>query len=211
MRAYATFHGVVRQGPKSGWGSNLPPCTIVKQVNPRFAFQSIGKVINKTRMKTVFLSVCLLLAVAVFSQTPKSEEKNDPAKEAIAVVNKLFDAMRAKDAEAMRSCFSAEGQLAATQRREGKPSVRVFNGEAFAKVIVETKGGLKERMYKPEAIVSGDLVLVRGRYGFYVDERFSHCGTNSFHLMRMADGWKIVNAASTIELESCEAESKAKQ
>jgi hypothetical protein len=162
-------------------------------------------------MKPLFLSVCLLLAVVAFGQTPKSEEKSDPAKEAIAVVNKLFAAMHAKDAEAMRACFSAEGQLAATQRREGKPGVRVFNGEAFAKLIVETKGVLKERMYKPEAIVSGDLVLVRGRYGFYVDDRFSHCGTNSFHLMQMADGWKIVNAASTIEPESCEPEAKEKQ
>ena len=52
----------------------------------------------------------------------------------------LFDAMRVKEAEAMRALFSAEGQLAATQRRNGQPSVRVYNGEAFAKLIVETKG-----------------------------------------------------------------------
>ena len=89
--------------------------------------------------------------------------------------------------------------------------MRTFNGEAFAKLIVETKGVLKERMYKPEVLVRGDLVLVRGRYGFYVDDRFSHCGTNSFHLMRTTEGWKIVNAASTIELDACEPEAKEKQ
>ena len=66
-------------------------------------------------------------------------------------------------------------------------------------------------MYKPETLVSGDLALVRGRYGFYVDDRFSHCGMNSFHLMRTAEGWKIVNAASTIELDGCESEAKEKQ
>ncbi len=163
-------------------------------------------------MKTILSGIVLCLVVATASaQTAKSSEKDDAAKEALAVVNKLFDAMRVKDAATMRALFSAEGQLTATQRREGQPSLRVFNGEAFAKLIVETKGVLKERMYKPEVLVSGDLVLVRGRYGFYVDDRFSHCGTNSFHLMRTADGWKIVNAASTIELDACEPEAKEKR
>lgn len=159
-------------------------------------------------MKRLFL--LLILCATALGQAPKVSEKSDAAKEALAVVNQLFAAMQAKDAQAIRALFSAEGQLTATQRRNGQPSLRVSTGEAFAKLIIETKGVLKERMYKPEAVVSGDLVLVRGRYGFYVDERFSHCGTNSFHLMRTADGWKIVNAASTIELEGCEPESKEK-
>jgi hypothetical protein len=164
----------------------------------------------KRKLNQVILLFTLVATIAL-GQTPKTDESGDQAKEALAVVNKLFAAMRAKDAAAMRAIFSSEGQLAATQRRNGQPSVRVYNGEAFAKLIVDTPGVLKERMYKPEMLVSGDLVLVRGRYGFYVDERFSHCGTNSFHLMRMADGWKIVNAASTIEQANCEPESKEKQ
>lgn len=157
-------------------------------------------------MKRVFF-LLLFVPALVCGQTPKTEAKED-ARNALVVVNRLFDAMRAKDAEAIRACFSADGQLAATQRRNGQPSLRVFSSDAFAKLIAETKGVLKERMYKPEVLASGDLVLVRGRYGFYVDDRFSHCGTNSFHLMRTAEGWKIVNAASTIELEACEPESK---
>ncbi len=164
-------------------------------------------------MKTMLSGIvlCLLLAVPALGQTAKTSEKEDASKEALAVVNKLFAAMRVKDAATMRAMFSTEGQLTATQRRDGQPSLRVFNGEAFAKLIVDTKGVLKERMYKPEVLVSGDLVMVRGRYGFYVDDRFSHCGTNSFHLMRTPEGWKIVNAASTIELDACEPEAKEKQ
>jgi len=156
------------------------------------------------------LIVLALLPCCALGQAARGEDKSDAAGEALAVVNRLFDAMRAKDAEAMRALFSAEGQLTATQRRDGQPSLRVYNGAAFAKLIVETKGVLKERMYKPETLVSGDLAMVRGRYGFYVDDRFSHCGMNSFHLMRTADGWKIVSAASTIELDGCEPEAKEK-
>ncbi|HMV83470.1 MAG TPA: MBL fold metallo-hydrolase [Blastocatellia bacterium] len=141
---------------------------------------------------------------------PSKTSTEDDAKTVLAVVNQLFAAMRAKDAAAMQALFLAEGQFVATDRRNGHPARRVFNGESFAKLIVGTKGLLLERMYKPEVRVSGDLALVWGRYGFYVDERFSHCGLNSFQLMRTTEGWKIVHGASTIEMDACEPESKEK-
>lgn len=126
----------------------------------------------------------------------------------LEVVQQLFARMRTKDAAGMSALFTAEGRLVATDRRNGQPNRRVFDGPAFAKLIVETKGELKEFMYQPDVRVQGDLATVAGRYGFYVDERFSHCGTNAFHLLRTSEGWKIANAASTIELERCEPEAK---
>jgi hypothetical protein len=92
------------------------------------------------------LIVLALLPCCALGQSARSEDKGDAAGEALEVVNRLFDAMRRKDAEAMRALFSAEGQLTATQRRDGQPSLRVYNGDAFAKLIVETKGVLKERL-----------------------------------------------------------------
>ena len=147
---------------------------------------------------------------AAFREATERQPSTDDAKAALAVVNQLFAAMRAKDATAMQSLFLAEGQFVATDRRNGQPARRVFNGESFAKLIIGTKGLLQERMYKPEVRVNGDLALVWGRYGFYVDERFSHCGLNAFQLLRTTEGWKIVHGASTIEMEGCEPESKEK-
>ena len=126
----------------------------------------------------------------------------------LETVQQLFARMRAKDAAGITALFLPEGQLVATDRRNGQPNRRVFNGAAFAKLIVETKGELKEFMHQPDVRVQGDLATVAGHYGFYVDERFSHCGTNAFHLLRTSEGWKIANAASTIELERCEPEAK---
>jgi glyoxylase-like metal-dependent hydrolase (beta-lactamase superfamily II) len=147
---------------------------------------------------------------AAFREATERQPVTDDAKAALAVVNQLFAAMRAKDAAAMQALFVAEGQFVATDRRNGQPARRVFNGESFARLIVGTQGLLQERMYKPEVRVSGDLALVWGRYGFYVDERFSHCGLNAFQLLRTAAGWKIAQGASTIELDGCEPESKEK-
>lgn len=157
------------------------------------------------RKTTLFLLI-LLSTIALVKATRSRTE--DDEKDAVAVINKLFDAMRVKDTDGIRALFTAEGQLVATDRRNGDPSRRVFTRDAFAELIAGAQGVLKERMYRPEVRIEGDLALVWGRYGFYVDDRFSHCGTNAFHLMRTAEGWKIVNAASTIETADCEPESK---
>jgi hypothetical protein len=145
---------------------------------------------------------------AAFREATERQPSTDDAKAALAVVDQLFAAMRAKDAAAMQFLFLPEGQFVATDRRSGQPTRRVFNAESFARLIVNTPGLLRERMYKPDVRVNGDLALVSGRYGFYVDERFSHCGLNSFQLLRAAEGWKIAQGASTIELNGCEPESR---
>jgi hypothetical protein len=166
-------------------------------------------ILQETIVKTV-LSLFIFFSALTAQQSPAPEEKVNPAKEALAVVTRLFEAMQARDADGIRATFVPDGQLAITQKRNGQTTIRIVTADAFAKSISEGKGVYRERMYKPEALVTGDLVTVRGRYGFYVDDLFSHCGLNSFHLMRTQQGWKIVNAASTLEFDGCEPESKMK-
>ena len=151
-------------------------------------------------MKLYPLILILAISGSAMSQTAAG---NDDTKEAVAVAGKLFAAMRSKDAPAIRAQFTPEGQLVAIDKpRDGKgfSKTRVFTADAFAKLIADSKGpDYIETMAQPEVRVFGDMALVFGSYTFYVGEKFSHCGTNSFHLVREIDGWKIVNAASTLE------------
>jgi hypothetical protein len=41
-------------------------------------------------------------------------------------------------------------------------------------------------------------------YRFYRNGEFSHCGVNSFQLVKMAEGWKIVYIIDTRRKEPCE-------
>ena len=158
-------------------------------------------------MKKLILSVMLMLAVytAGAAQTAAKNDAGGDAAAAVAVANKLFEAMRAKNAEAIRALFMPEGQLVAVDKPrtgDGLSKTRVFTADAFAKMISEAKAPeFIERMPQPEGKIFGDMALVFGRYTFHVGDKFSHCGTNSFHLVRTADGWKIANAASTLEFD----------
>jgi hypothetical protein len=52
------------------------------------------------------------------------------------------------------------------------------------------------------------LAIVSGRYTLHIGDKFSHCGTNTFNLVRTKTGWRIANATSTLELQ-CERDLKA--
>src|SRR5690348_2449099 len=139
-------------------------------------------------MRKIIWTLMLALAVGAPVEA-QTAAKSDDAREAIAVAQKLFAAMRAKNAEAIRALFTPEGQLVAIDKPrtgEGPSKTRVFTADAFSKLISEAKGPGEyiEKMAQPEVNVFNDLATVYGRYTFHVGDKFSHCGTNTFNLVR---------------------------
>ena len=160
------------------------------------------------------LLVSTLLAIAISCTVSSTTRAQSVADEeaAIAVVSDLFAAMKAKNAEQIKAVFSSDGQLVAIDKpRDGKgiSKTRVLSGEAFATMIAANKGAdYIERMPSPEARITGDLAMVSGRYTFHLGDKLSHCGTNTFNLVRTETGWKIANGASTLEFQ-CERDLRA--
>ena len=133
---------------------------------------------------------------------PVARSSDDPA----AVAEMLFAAMREKSAEKIRALFLPEGRLVAIDKPKdghGLSKTRLFTPDAFATAIAGGQGDYRELMPKKNVEVTGDLALVWGRYTFYLGDKFSHCGTNAFHLVRTEAGWKIADIASTLEFQ-CE-------
>ncbi|PYT00080.1 MAG: hypothetical protein DMF63_08920 [Acidobacteria bacterium] len=161
----------------------------------------------KTIMRYIVAVLILMFGCSFVGAQPAADRES-----AIAVVNRLFAVMKAKDAEQIRSVFSSDGQLIAIDKpKDGKgiSKTRVLTGDAFATLIASNKGAdYIEHMPSPEARVTGDLAVVSGRYTFHLGDKLSHCGTNTFNLVRTETGWKIANAASTLEFQ-CERDLKA--
>ena len=123
----------------------------------------------------------------------------------LAVVNKLFDAMRAKDTAAARSVFAPNAVLVtAAAAPDGTP--RLQEGQIDAFVASLARPGvplLDERLYDTEVRVDGNLAAVWTGYDFFLGDRLSHCGVDSFVLARHADGWKILHLSDTRRKEGC--------
>jgi imidazolonepropionase-like amidohydrolase len=135
-------------------------------------------------------------------------EKPTEQQAAAAVADKLFEAMRMKNADAIKAAFLENGQLTALDKPksgEGFSTTRNYSADAFAKLISESKGGeIVEKMPEKDVRIYGDAAVVTGRYTFHVGDKFSHCGTNAFHLLKTVSGWKIANATSTLEFAGCD-------
>jgi len=136
----------------------------------------------------------LLVASSLFGQT--SNEK-----EAIAAVQRLFDAMKSHDAEALRSLMLPEARLYSI-RGQGAPASTPV--ETFVNQIVNAKGELLERFTGlPQISVRGPMAQVWGEYEFLRDGKFTHCGVDTAILFRTAEGWKIASLAYTVETTGC--------
>lgn len=134
------------------------------------------------------------------AQAPVTDEKQ----QVLAVVQQLFDGMRVKDTARMRATLHPEARLVATGVREGTPFASlVAPTQWFTGVAGANASKLDERLRNPVVQVDQGLASVWVEYTFYVDEKMSHCGVDLFHLVKMPDGWRIIDLADTRRREGC--------
>lgn len=157
-------------------------------------------------MKKILTAVIFTLAVSLSTFA----QKTDDSKDALAVVNKLWEAMTAHKPAEIVALHTAEAQLVAIMKnKEGKTVIRTIKAADFANNFAEKKAEILEDMYAPKTEIFGDFAQVTGRYVFFVNGKISHCGVNAFHLVRTDGIWKIAGASSTMEPQGCTEQEKA--
>jgi hypothetical protein len=120
------------------------------------------------------------------------------------VVARLFDGMKARDAELLKSLFHPNALMTGTGMRNGSYSVTMNPPDGWIESISSFDGGIiDERFYNPVVQVSGPLASVWTEYDLFVNEEFRHCGVDAFHLALTDEGWKIVHVADTRVTDGC--------
>jgi ketosteroid isomerase-like protein len=122
------------------------------------------------------------------------------------VIQGLFDGMRAKNANQVAAAFSPDAMM---QTVIAKPEGSTVGSNAvsdFVSRIASTPAEtqLDEQILGYHVKIDGALASAWTPYKFYVNGNFSHCGVNSFQLVKMAEGWKIVYIIDTRRKENCE-------
>lgn len=148
------------------------------------------------------LAGLLLTALAVTAPLAAQGE----AGEVRAVVQQLFDGMRARDTGRMRALLHPQARMASPGTRNGVFAVTVETPDAWLAQVARSTGPiLDERITSIEVRIDGLLASVWAGYDFYVGPRFSHCGVDAFHLVRTPEGWRIVDLADTRRRVGCAA------
>jgi hypothetical protein len=122
-----------------------------------------------------------------------------------AVVNTLFEAMKTGDANALKNCFSDSAilQTIATNK-SGQKFIKTEQVSGFSESVSKLpKGAADERISFETIRIDGPLAIVWTPYKFYFNGQFSHCGVNSFHLVKLNGSWKIHFLIDTRRKEHC--------
>ena len=151
-------------------------------------------------MKQILILLTAMQCISIFSnaQTPEDSVK--------AVVNQLFTAMKNADASMLKDAFSDSAVLQ-TIRRKQDGTFFVHNerlGDFVSQIGMAKKDSLDERITFETVKIDGPLAIVWTPYKFYYAGKFSHCGVNSFQLVRINGRWKIQFLIDTRRRQGCE-------
>lgn len=144
----------------------------------------------------------LLLTIMLASLVISAQTAEDSVK---AAVNKLFTGMKSSDAALIRSSFADSAILQTIARnKEGAVIIRNETVDAFAKAVASMpKDAADERISFETIKIDGPLAIVWTPYNFYYEGKFSHCGVNSFQLVKMNGEWRIQYLIDTRRKQGC--------
>ncbi len=147
--------------------------------------------------------ILIILTAAIFlSNNIQAQTAEDSVK---AVINQLFDAMRNADPVKLKDAF-ADSAVMQTIGRDRDGGFRIVNDgvEKFVNAISKLqKDSADERINYESIKIDGPLASVWTPYHFYYAGIFSHCGVNSFQLVRISGRWKIQFLIDTRRRQGC--------
>jgi hypothetical protein len=122
-----------------------------------------------------------------------------------AVINDMFTAMRTGDKKLFLSVFSDSVIMQTIRRNKEKKTIIVSESlDEFADFVGKLKkDSADERITFETVKIDGPLAIAWTPYKFYYNGKFSHCGVNSFQLIRFEGRWKIQYLIDTRRVEGC--------
>ena len=142
-------------------------------------------------MKKIFF---LLISSFSFAQ-------NTSEKEIIKPIENLFNAMKFVDSLGVKNAFSNSAIMQTFGKNQ---EIRTDKVEDFAKQVGASQAGdLDERFTISKILVDGNMASVWVPYQFYYKGNFSHCGVNSFQLVKIKHEWKIQYIIDTRRKDNC--------
>jgi hypothetical protein len=142
----------------------------------------------------------LFLTISSFSAFAQTEE--DKVK---APILHFFEGMKRSDSLLLKSSLAPQAMLqTVAKNKEGKTAVRTEDISLFITSVTKPHQGVYDERITFDVIkIDADLAVVWTPYKFYVSGQFSHCGVNSFQLVKLNGEWKIQYIIDTRRKEPC--------
>ena len=148
-------------------------------------------------LKPLLIIACLFCHMNI----AKAQTAQDSVK---SVINKMFAAMKNGNGSELMTCFADSAILQTVVKSNGKTSIRTEEVKDFAKMLKTFKpGDADERITFDIVQTDGALATAWTPYNFYYKGEFSHCGIDSYQLVRINGLWKIQYLIDTRKKQGC--------
>lgn len=147
-------------------------------------------------MRNLLIAVCMAPLLAL------GDDREQRAM--LESLDQFFAAITAKDHVRMRELMTPDGVIHGY--RDGSEGVQV-TARTHGQFIAGVRDGeaiMVERYWDPRFTIEDRMATVITPYDVYIDGRFSHCGTNSFSMLRTDEGWVIAGVVYSIRVADCE-------
>lgn len=152
----------------------------------------------------------LLLSFVLFAFCPDLlAQKHKPENQDKAiktVINRFFEGMEKGDTVLLKStCTSTMVLQTYMADKEGNMQVYTEDFADFVAMVGSPGTDQYDERIRFEAVhAEKSLASVWTPYSFYINGKRSHCGTNSFQLVKTGEGWKIQYIIDTRRKQGCE-------
>ncbi|UNY97943.1 nuclear transport factor 2 family protein [Zhouia spongiae] len=150
-------------------------------------------------MLRFILLILLFLTQMVFGQRATDEVA---VKETI---DKFFAGFHQQDSLLIKETVYTPVMQTIGSDKEGNTVVKTGTFSDFLKSVVSIPGNkeFKEELLGYDIKIDGDMAHAWTPYEFWFNKKFSHCGVNSFQLVKQNDTWKIIYIVDTRRRVGC--------
>jgi hypothetical protein len=153
----------------------------------------------KNRLAPLLLCCLSCASFSVQAQTTPAE-----IQAVKRTITTFFDGMRRGDSTLVRSTLAPGAIFHVIGQRAGAAALELENPSAFLKAVGTPHAETwDERVQFEQVLIDANLASVWAPYEFYLGSKFSHCGYDSFQLVKLASGWKIAHIIDTRHKEKC--------
>ena len=119
------------------------------------------------------------------------------------VVKTFFEGFHNKDSLLIASVIDRSFDLNSTSFKEDNGVLRNISRDNFISTVVSRPESpvWKEKLLSFNIKIDGPLANVWVDYEFWLDDKLSHCGVNSIHLLKKKSGWKIFNITDSRRID----------
>ena len=148
------------------------------------------------------MKINILVLFTAFSLSVAAQNSDD---EIMKPINTLFEAFETRDSLLARQQFTENASLYALVKTNDSEGVILADINKFMSFIGDQKRpNVSEPLWNPIIQRDDRIATVWVQYAFYYQNKFSHCGIDSFQLVRNDNQWKILSIIDTRRNTDCD-------